>query len=127
MHGGIILPTGSGTQDVGYKASLLALPELYNSFHNATTIRLGLSSLFSDGDTFAQIDVGVDWNIQSDTPLDTGLHLNAGLGLRAGPLALTFESETWRSSISAPGRGNVQCTRGVAAHRGRRRRPTWQW
>jgi hypothetical protein len=72
LHAGVTLPTGSANDAVvdqatggqilppsAFAASLLALPELYDTFNKATSGRLGISPAFNAGRWFAWLDLGV--------------------------------------------------------------------
>jgi hypothetical protein len=97
LHAGITLPTGSSADDDGFFAnafSTLARPQdAYLSLPKGTSLRLGISPLFRSGNVFGRFDLGFDINLDVDGNADTDpvMHLNAGVGVDLGNVALMGE------------------------------------
>jgi hypothetical protein len=95
LRAGITLPTGESKDSalVGTLANYLALPDLYNSLPQATTLKLGVSPVVRSGPVFARLDLGLDWNLDAkDTTIGKALHINVGVGADVGPAAVMVES-----------------------------------
>jgi hypothetical protein len=96
LRAGITLPTGETGEEalVGTVANFIALPQIYNSLPEATTIKLGASPVLRSGVAFARLDLGVDWNIDVDGgSVGAAIHYNAGAGVELGKVALALESQ----------------------------------
>ncbi len=96
LHAGITLPTGSdGDDSAANLASALARPQdIVLAFPGATTIRVGASPMFRNGNVFGRLDVGLDVNLDvknSSEEVDPIMHINAGVGVDLGTVALMGE------------------------------------
>jgi hypothetical protein len=97
LHAGVALPTGEG----GYAENRVAVGEATpmlrdysDAIPSATTVRAGISSVWRHGAIFARVDLGIDWNIDSNVGTDYGpaFHYNLGVGVGDATSALTLES-----------------------------------
>jgi hypothetical protein len=96
LRAGVTLPTGESqpAAAVGTLANFLAMPDLYNSLPQSTTLKFGVSPVVRSGPVFARFDLGLDWNLDAkDTTVGKALHWNIGLGADLGPAAVMLESE----------------------------------
>jgi hypothetical protein len=95
LRAGITLPTGESqpAAAVGTLANFLALPDLYNSLPQSTTLKFGVSPVVRAGPAFARFDLGLDWNLDAkDSTVGKALHWNVGVGADFGPAAVMLES-----------------------------------
>ena len=96
LHAGITLPTGSDGDDAFANLfGAFARPQdLYLALPGATTVRIGASPMFRSGNVFGRIDLGLDINLDvkgSDEKANPLMHLNAGVGVDLGTVALMGE------------------------------------
>lgn len=97
LHGGITIPSANGTDDDGSFANAfgsLARPQdVYLAAPKGTTLRFGASPLYRNGNVFGRVDLGIDINLDADGSGDNDpiVHLNAGVGVDLGNVALMGE------------------------------------
>ncbi len=96
FHGGITLPTGSDGEEafVNLVGALARPQDLYLALPKSTSLRLGGSALFRSGNVFGRVDLGFDLNLDvqdSSEEADPFMHLNAGVGVDLGSVALMGE------------------------------------
>jgi hypothetical protein len=96
VHGGITLPTGSDGEDAFANLfGAFARPQdIYLALPKATTVRLGLSPMFRNGNVFGRADLGIDINLDVDGEGDEAdplMRLNVGVGVDLGSVAVMGE------------------------------------
>lgn len=102
LHGGLTLPTAPDENNlnaafVGVFAGYARVHDLYQVIPQGTTVRLGVSPIYSSGQLIARLDAGVDVNIDSSgmDNADPAVHLNLGVGFWATPeMAVMAELST---------------------------------
>lgn len=103
LHGGLTLPTAPdadnlGAAFVGVFAGYARIHDLYQTIPKGTTVRLGVSPIYSAGQLIARLDAGVDINLDSADQMDEAdpaVHFNLGVGFWATPeMAVMAELST---------------------------------
>jgi hypothetical protein len=100
LRGGLTLPTASDAFDkaiVGLAGTLTRLTDYYQVIPQGTSLRLGASPIFTSGNLFGRVDLGLDLNLDnsSDKSAHTFLRFNLGGGIWATPdVAITAELST---------------------------------
>lgn len=98
VHAGVELPSGAEEMTYFFKSTITRPHELLSTFTHWATVSGGGSLLFTDKHLFARVDGGIELpfvSTDSRYPADlVGIHVNAGIGFRAGPVSIAGELST---------------------------------